>query len=246
MFLFPDPGFSALRSDHILSRPGILPRDTTHASSGVIIFVRQALFFTKLSTSSLSSLDPYSDYVGVNNSSSLSFLNVYAPRICCSPTGGRTDFFSLFILSSSRNLFILVDFNCHHPLWDSKCTSDLRGEGVFNWFVSADLLPLNDPDIPTLLNCSSGSCSSPDISFALSSLFLFCSWVVLHDLGFDHLPILLSVPLFLVFRPNERPLPSIFRKLTGMTLPVTLILTVLLQNNTCLFPLLLLSSLLWH
>ena len=54
-----------------------------HASSGIVIFVRQGLSFSELSTSSLSSLDPYSDYVGINishnNSSSLSFLNVYAP-----------------------------------------------------------------------------------------------------------------------------------------------------------------------
>ena len=74
---FRIPGFSALCSDCILSP------DTTHASGGVIIFVRQGLSFSELSTSSLSSLDPYSDYVGVNislnNSSSVSFLNVYAP-----------------------------------------------------------------------------------------------------------------------------------------------------------------------
>ena len=58
-------------------------RDASHASGGVVIFVRQGLSFSELSTSSLSSLDPYSDYVGVNislNKSSLvSFLNVYAP-----------------------------------------------------------------------------------------------------------------------------------------------------------------------
>ena len=33
-------------------------------------------------------------------------------------------------------------------------------------------------------------------------------------------------------------LPSIFRKLAGMTLPITLTLTVLLQRNARLFPLL--------
>ena len=38
-------------------------------------------------------------------------------------------------------------------------------------------------------------CSSPDISFAPSSLALSCSWEVLQDLGSDHIPILLSVPL---------------------------------------------------
>ena len=76
---FRNPGFSALRSDRTHSRSGILSPDATHASGGVIIFVRQGLSFSELSTSSLSSLDLYSDYVGVNislnNSSSLSFLN---------------------------------------------------------------------------------------------------------------------------------------------------------------------------
>ena len=80
---FRIPGFSALRSDRTHSRSGILCRDATHASGGVIIFVRQGLSFSKLSTSPLSSLDPYSDYVGVNislnNSSSLSFLMFTLP-----------------------------------------------------------------------------------------------------------------------------------------------------------------------
>ena len=80
---FRIPGFSALRSDRTHSRSGILSPDATHASGGVIIFVRQCLSFSELSTSSLSSLDPYSDYVGINislnNSSLVSFLKVYTP-----------------------------------------------------------------------------------------------------------------------------------------------------------------------
>ena len=80
---FRIPGFSALRSDRTHSRSGILSPDTTHSSGDVIIFVRQGLSFSKLSTTSLSLLDLYSDYIEVNislnNSSSVSFLNVYAP-----------------------------------------------------------------------------------------------------------------------------------------------------------------------
>ena len=189
---FRIPGFSALRSDCTHSRSGILSPDTTHASGGVVIFVRQGLSFFELSTSSLSSLDPYFDYVGINisfnNSSSLSFLNVYAPPIRSSPTDGRTDCFSPSILPSSRNLFILGDFNCHHPLWDLRGTSDPRREEVIDWVISSDLLPLNDPDTPTLLHRSSGSRSCPDIFFAPSSLAFSCSWEVLQDLGSDHLP----------------------------------------------------------
>ena len=60
---FRIPVFSALRSDRTHSRSGIFSTDATHASGGILIFVRQGLSFPELSTSSLSSLDPYSDNV---------------------------------------------------------------------------------------------------------------------------------------------------------------------------------------
>ena len=129
------------------------------------------------------------------------------PPIRSSPTDGRTESYSPYILPSSKNLVILGDFNCHHPLWDSRGTSDRSREEVFDWVISSDLLPLKDPDTPTLLHRS-----SPDISFAPSSLALSCSWEVLQDLSSDHLPILLSVPFSPVFRPNERPPSFNFQK----------------------------------
>ena len=96
---FRIPGFSVLRSDRTHSQSCILSSDATHVSDGVVIFVRQGLSFSELSTTSLSSLDLCSDYVGVNislnKSFSVSFLNVYAPPIRSSPTDGRTDSFSL-------------------------------------------------------------------------------------------------------------------------------------------------------
>ena len=72
--------------------------------------------------------------------------------------------------------------------------------------------PSNDLDTPTLLHRSSGSRSSPDISFAPSTLAFSCSWEVLQDLGSDHLPTLLSIPISPVFRPNERPPSFNFQK----------------------------------
>ena len=92
------PGFSALQSHGTHSRSDIFSTDVADASSGVIIFVKQDLFFSELSTSSLFLLGPYSDYVEVNiclnGSSSLSFLNVYAPPIHSSTKDSRTNFFS--------------------------------------------------------------------------------------------------------------------------------------------------------
>ena len=125
---------------------------------------------------------------------------------------GRTDSFSPSILPSSRNLFILGDFNCHHPFWDSRVNSDPCRKEVFDWVISSDLLPLNDPDTPTLLHRFSGSRSSPDISLSPSSLAFSCSWEVHQDLGSDHLPILLSIPLSPVFSPNECPPSFNFQK----------------------------------
>ena len=66
--------------------------------------MNQGLFFSELSISSLSSLGPYFDYVEINislhNSSSLSFLNVYAPPIGSSPKDSSTNIFSFSILPS--------------------------------------------------------------------------------------------------------------------------------------------------
>ena len=187
-------GFSAVRSDCTHFRSGILSADATHTSGSVVIFDRQGLSFSELSTSSLSLLDPYSDYVGVdislNNSSSVSFLNVYAPSLFTPPQriAKPTPFLPTFFAPPEISLFWGVQLPSPH--WDSRGTSDPCGEEVFDWVISSDLLSLNDPDIPTLLHRS-----PPDISFAFSSLAFSCSWEVLQNLGSDHLPILLYVRL---------------------------------------------------
>ena len=209
----PLSGFSALRSDRTHSRSDILSSDATHAVGGAVTFVRQGLSFSELSTSSLSSLDPYCDYVGINitlnNSSSLSFLNVYAPLFApaqrmAEPTPFPPPFFQKFLHSGGLQL-------PSPSLGLKRYFRPPRG-GSIDWVISSDLLPLNDPDTPTLLHRSSGSRSSPDIYFAPSSSALSCSWEVLQNLGSDHFPILLSVPLSPVFRPNERPPSFNFQK----------------------------------
>ena len=212
-FSFQIPGFSALQSDCIHSWSGILSSNNPHASNSIIIFVRQGLSFSELSTSSLSLVDPYSDYVGANislhNSSLLSFLNIYAPPICSSLTDSRTDTFFPSILSSPRNLLILGLFNCHHPIRDSKSTSDPCGEEVFDWVISSDLLLPNDPEILLLFH------HSLPATFLLTSPLLpplSLHLLLGNALGSDHLPILLSVPLSLSFVPMNAPLLFNFRK----------------------------------
>ena len=55
---FQIPGFSALRSHGTHSRFGIFSTDVADASGGVIIFVKQGLSFSELSTSSFLHLTP--------------------------------------------------------------------------------------------------------------------------------------------------------------------------------------------
>ena len=168
---------------------------------------------------------------------------MYTPPICSSPTDGRTNSFSPFILPSSRNLFILGDFNCHHPLWDSRGTSDSHrekystGSSLLTSSPSMTLTHLPFSIAPLLI-----SLLLPPLLPFLAHGRCFKTWVLTTYQFFYP-----SLSLW-SFAPMSVPLPSIFRKLAGMTWPPTLTLTVLLQRNTrlFLFPLLLLSSPLWH
>ena len=76
----------------------------------------------------------------------------------------------------------------------------------------------------------------------------FCMLFAASELAFRSPTNSSICPSLRFFVTTSVPLPSIFRKLAGMTLPSTLTLTVLLQRNTrlFLFPLLLRSLPLWH
>ena len=137
---------------------------------------------------------------------------MYPPPICSSPTDGRTDSFSPSILPSSRNLFILGDFNCHHPLWDSRGTSDPAGRK----YSTGSFLLTSSPSMTLthLLFSIAPLAVAPPLTSLLPPPFLLfpAPGEVLQDLGSDHLPILLSIPLSPVFRPNEHPPSFKFQK----------------------------------
>ena len=238
---FRIPGFSALHSDRTHSRSGILSSDTTHASGGVVIFVRQGLSFFELSTSSLSSPDPYSDYVGINislnNSSSLYFLNVYAPLFAppqriAEPIPSLSPSFSPPEISSFWGTSIAITpFGTPEVLPTPVGRKYSTGSSLL---TSSPSMTLTHPlfYIAPLL-------TSPLLLLLLPFLApgrCYRTWV-LTIYQFFYLSLFLRS-----FAPTSAPLLSIFRKLAGMALP----LTVLQQRNTCLFPLLLLSLPLWH
>ena len=178
----------------------------------------------------------------------MSFLNVYAPPICSSPTDGRANFFSPSILSSSRNLFILGDFNCYHPLWDSRVLPTPAGRKYLTWsspLTSSPSMTLTHPPFYIALLAVTPLLTSPLLPLLLPFLAhgrCFRTWVLtIYQFYYP------SLSLW-SFATTSVPLPSTFRKLAGMALPHTLTVTVLQQRNTrlFLFPLLLLSLPLWH
>ena len=108
-------------------------------------------------------------------------------------------------LLASPDIFILGDFNAHHPTWDSLISPDPPGNDLFRWITSSGLEILNNPASPTLLHHFTGSHSSANISLAPASLAPYCEWRTLPGLGSDHLPIEIALPLSPVCHPNTRP-----------------------------------------
>ena len=223
-----------------------------HASGGVVIFVRQGLSFSELSTSYLSLLDPYSDYVGINislnNSSSLSFLNVYAPlstppQRMAEPTPSLPPSFPPPDISSFLGTSIAITPSGTQEV-PRTAAERKYSTGSFPQ-TSSPSMTLTHPPFSIAPLAVALSLTSPLLTPPL--LFpapgrCYRTWV-LTIYQFFYLSLSLRS-----FAPMSVPLPSIFRKLAGMGLPLILTLTVLQQKNTrlFLFPLLLLSLPFWH
>ena len=177
-------------------------RGTTNSmenlGGGVLILVKTSLSYTLLSTRSLSSLDPSSDYlaiaVKIKGAPPIHLFNVYVPPIRSSSSDSRPKSFSPFLLPSSPTTYIFGNFNSHHSSWDSHSSENHSGKDLFDWLLSSDLLPLNNPKHHTLLHCATRNRSSPDLSLVPAQIASKCTWQTLPDLGSDHLPISITIP----------------------------------------------------
>ena len=193
-------------------------------------------------------LIPTLDYIGFNssfnNSSSVSFLNVYAPLFTppqrmTEPIPSLPLFFPPPEISSFwGTLIAIIPSGTQQVLPTPAGRKYLTGSSLltsspsmilirppFSIAPLAVALLLTFPLLPLLLPfLASGRC--------------FRTWVLTTYQFFYPSLSLRSIV------PTSVPLPSIFRKLVGMILPPTLTFTVLLQRNTglFLFPLLLLFA----
>ena len=174
IFRRPISGYSTFRTDRTFGRQGPVSSGAHNTDGGVLTLIHSDLAFSQVSVSSLSSQDPYSDYICVkvlfSNHTPLQFLNLYSPPIRNTPSDSRTRTFSPDILPNSPDTFILGDFNAHHPTWDRLIPPNPPRNNLFRWITSSGLEILNDPASPMLLHHFTGSRSSPDISLAPVSL----------------------------------------------------------------------------
>ena len=217
---------------------GFCKRCCPMAEKEVVIFIRQGLSFSELSIFSLSSLEPYSDYVGINisfnNSSSVSFLNVYAslfapPQRMAELTPSLPPSFPPEIASFLRTSIAIT------PSGTQEVLPTPAGRKY-----STGSFPLTSSPSMTLTH-PRFSIAPPAVAPLLTSRLLplllpfpapgrcYRTWV-LTIYQFFYLSLSLRS-----FTPTSAPLPSIFRKLAGMALPLTLTLTVIQKRITRLF-----------
>ena len=160
---FRIPGYKTLQKNRFMTRRGTT-NSTGNLGGGVLILVKNDLSYTSLSTQSLSSLDPSSDYlaiaVKIKGAAPIHLFNVYVPPIRSSSSDPRPKSFSPFLLPSSPTTSIFGDFNSHHSSWDSHSSEDHSGKDLFDWLLSSDLLPLNNPEHHTLLHRATENRSS--------------------------------------------------------------------------------------
>ena len=225
------PGYKTLQKNRSMTRRGTA-NSTGNLGGGVLILVKTGLSYTLLSTQSLSSLDPSSDYlaiaVKIKGAPPIHLFNVYVPLIHSSFSDSRPKSFSPFLLPSSPTTYIFNDFNSHHSSWDSHSPEDQSGKDLFDWLLSSDLLPLNNPEHHTLLHRATGNRSSPDLSLVPARIASKCTWQTLPDLGSVHLPISITIPTSPLINSFHRPPHLSIIKLAGTITLLILIPTALL------------------
>ena len=110
---FQIPGYSTLRTDQPFGGQGPVSSKGHNAGCGVLTFIHSDLAFSPVSVSTLSSQDPYSDYICVkvifSNHSSLQFLNLYSHPIRSTPSDSHIRTFSPDILPNLPDTFLSLE-----------------------------------------------------------------------------------------------------------------------------------------
>ena len=172
--------------------------------------------------------------------SPIHLFKVYVPPIRSFSSDSRPKSFSPFLLPSSPTTYIFGDFNSHHSSWDSHSPKDQLGKDLFDWLLSSDLLPLNNPEHHTLLHRTTGNRSSPDLSLVPARIASKCTWQTLPDIGLDHFPISITIPtcplINSIHHPPHLTIINLAGTITLLILIPTALLPLTLQNFLFLKP----------
>ena len=100
----------------------------------------------------------------------------------------------------TTDTLIMSDFNAHHSSWYSSST-DSRGT-MLESMVSGSNFGFLNWDSPTRLPGNANP-SSPGVSLASASLISSTNWQTKTNLGSDHLPILISLQMYVTITPIQ-------------------------------------------
>ena len=235
----PLSGFSALRSDRTHSRSGILSSDTTHASGGVVIFVRQGLPFLNFLPPLFLRLIPtliMSGSTSLLTTPPRSLFSMCTP-ILFSPPQRMAEPIPFLppsfpppeISSFWETSIAITPFEVQELLPTPAGRKYSTGSSSL---TSSPAMTLTHPPFSIVPLAVTPLLTSPLPSLLLPFLAQGRCYRTLALTTYQFFYLSLSLRSF---APTNAPLPSIFRKLAGMALPLILTLTVLQQRNTRLF-----------
>ena len=167
---------------------------------GLVTLIHKSINFSRRPDSPDILADPHLEELTITaklGNTNLIITNVYIPT-SSSGTGGYN--LSLDHRMMTTDTLILGDFNAHHSSWYSSSTDS--GDTMLESMVSGSNFGILNWDSPTRLPGNSNP-SSPDVSFASSSLITSTNWQTKTNLGSDHLPILISLQMDVTVNPIQ-------------------------------------------
>ena len=169
-------GYTPVRAD----RP-----DAQFPGGGLLFYIKHNIAFRKIGQAKNGSVEAQSISVQTSRKKWLDLTNVYVPP-------GNRDNCDISWIPSADACIIAGDFNGHSKLWDPRQPTDKMGDNIVDYTINNSMFCCNS-GAPTRINRGTGGQSSPDVTFASSSLANKVTWTTMEDLGSDHMPIIIEV-----------------------------------------------------
>lgn len=94
-----------------------------------------------------------------------------------------------YINQLGHKFLLVVDFNTHSPMWDSRGRTNVTGRNIVNVMDVARIRILNDSSLPTYIDRRIGSFSTLDLCLGSYNLIIGGNITRGPDVGSDHFPI---------------------------------------------------------